>query len=132
MVNWPFEGAPPVMMRRAGVEPSLFKIGERVTINWYRVWSTSQVYGHAFELVLPDGRKDHHQAETLMSEFAFTTLPLRLGSTPRQPAFAARFARFLPRPFVGRALVMRRFAAFAGRDPLWPSCPPIRDRPHEL
>lgn len=57
VVNWPFEGAPPVMMRRAGVEPSLFKIGDRVTINGYRARSTSRVYGHAFDLVLPDGRR---------------------------------------------------------------------------
>lgn len=57
VVSWPFEGAPPIMLRRAGVEPSLFKIGDRVTINGYRARSTSRIYGHAFDLVLPDGRR---------------------------------------------------------------------------
>jgi hypothetical protein len=57
VVNWAFEGAPPAMMRQAGVQPSLFKVGDRVTINGYRARDSSRTYGHAFDLVLADGRR---------------------------------------------------------------------------
>jgi hypothetical protein len=38
---------------------------------------------------------------------------VRLISTLRQASLAARFARFLPRPFVGSASLMRGFTALA-------------------
>lgn len=47
------------------------------------------------------------------SSFAACRLWVRLVSTPRQAALAARFARLLPRPFVGGASLMRSFTAFA-------------------
>ena len=57
VVNWAVEGAPPAILRRSGVEQSLFKIGDRVTITAYRARSTSEPSAHAFDLVLPDGRR---------------------------------------------------------------------------
>ena len=57
VVNWAVEGAPPVILRRSGVEPSLFKIGDRVTITAYRARSSSEPSAHAFDLVLPNGRR---------------------------------------------------------------------------
>jgi hypothetical protein len=55
--NFGFEGAPPIMMRRAGVEPGLLKIGDHVTINGYRARAASTSYGHAFDVVTADGRR---------------------------------------------------------------------------
>jgi hypothetical protein len=58
VVNWAVECAPPSMMRRAGVEPSLVKVGDRLTINAYQARVAGHTTtAHAYDMVLPDGRR---------------------------------------------------------------------------
>lgn len=55
IVNWAIECAPPARMG-SGVRETL-RVGDRVTINAYRSRDSSRTDAHAYDLVLPDGRR---------------------------------------------------------------------------
>ena len=57
VVNWAVECAPLGVLRSSGVDRTLVKIGDRVTISAYRARASDEALAHAFDVVLPDGRR---------------------------------------------------------------------------